>query len=106
MEGSGDTECSKTCPSSGKNEADEDENEDERKADDQKRKDGGSSSSSTVEENENKPSVRPYIRSKMPRLRWTHDLDLRFVHAVERLGGQESKLSFFPALLKSSGLVN
>ena len=97
MEGSGDAECSKTCPSSGETEADEDENEDEGKIDDDhKQKDGGTSSnSSTVEENEiNKPPVRPYVRSKMPRLRWTPDLHLRFVHAVERLGGQESKLSF------------
>ncbi|XP_017698352.1 uncharacterized protein LOC103707382 [Phoenix dactylifera] len=35
------------------------------------------------------PRVRQYIRSKMPRLRWTPDLHLSFVHAVERLGGQE-----------------
>uniref|UniRef100_A0A165YXN1 Myb-like domain-containing protein n=1 Tax=Daucus carota subsp. sativus TaxID=79200 RepID=A0A165YXN1_DAUCS len=34
--------------------------------------------------------VRQYVRSKMPRLRWTPDLHLAFVHAVERLGGQES----------------
>lgn len=33
--------------------------------------------------------VRPYVRSKMPRLRWTPDLHLTFVQAVERLGGQE-----------------
>nr|XP_027086367.1 transcription repressor KAN1-like [Coffea arabica] len=92
MEGSGDAECSKTCPSSGETEADEDENEHEGKIDDDhKQKDGGTSSnSSTVEENEiNKPPVRPYVRSKMPRLRWTPDLHLRFLHAVERLGGQE-----------------
>jgi len=56
-----------------------------------------SSSSSTVEEDEKKGngatsgSVRPYNRSKVPRLRWTPDLHLCFVHAVERLGGQESK---------------
>lgn len=60
----------------------------------------GSSSNSTIEENiinnnnhhQNKkpPTVRPYVRSKLPRLRWTPDLHLRFVHAVERLGGQES----------------
>nr|XP_010925633.1 uncharacterized protein LOC105048124 isoform X2 [Elaeis guineensis] len=35
------------------------------------------------------PTVRQYIRSKMPRLRWTPDLHLSFIHAVERLGGQE-----------------
>ncbi|KAK8642053.1 hypothetical protein V6N13_011415 [Hibiscus sabdariffa] len=33
-------------------------------------------------------SVREYVRSKQPRLRWTPDLHLSFVHAVERLGGQ------------------
>ncbi|KAL1359947.1 hypothetical protein AAHE18_04G142500 [Arachis hypogaea] len=56
---------------------------------------GGCSSNSTVEENNEKKSsstsVRPYVRSKLPRLRWTPDLHLRFVHAVQRLGGQESK---------------
>ncbi|TVU33226.1 hypothetical protein EJB05_25016 [Eragrostis curvula] len=35
------------------------------------------------------PSVRQYNRSKLPRLRWTPDLHMAFVHAVERLGGQE-----------------
>lgn len=39
------------------------------------------------------PSVRPYVRSKMPRLRWTADLHRSFVHAIERLGGEESKLA-------------
>ncbi|XP_020592198.1 uncharacterized protein LOC110032783 [Phalaenopsis equestris] len=34
-------------------------------------------------------TVRQYVRSKMPRLRWTPELHLSFVHAVERLGGQE-----------------
>ncbi|XP_052177333.1 two-component response regulator ARR10-like isoform X3 [Diospyros lotus] len=34
-------------------------------------------------------AVRQYVRSKMPRLRWTPDLHLAFVHAVERLGGKE-----------------
>ena len=56
----------------------------------------GSSSNSTIEENDQqkKPSVRPYVRSKLPRLRWTSDLHSRFVHAVERLGGQESNFLF------------
>ncbi|KAJ3692153.1 hypothetical protein LUZ60_012503 [Juncus effusus] len=35
------------------------------------------------------PSVRQYNRSKHPRLRWTPDLHMAFIHAVERLGGQE-----------------
>ena len=38
--------------------------------------------------------VRKYSRSKMPRLRWTPDLHLAFVNAVERLGGQERKIEF------------
>ncbi|XP_031101149.1 putative two-component response regulator ARR19 isoform X2 [Ipomoea triloba] len=33
--------------------------------------------------------VRQYVRSKVPRLRWTPDLHLCFVQAVQRLGGQE-----------------
>lgn len=58
---------------------------------------GSSSSNSTVEENNNSKktnsgSVRQYIRSKTPRLRWTPELHLCFIHAVERLGGEESKL--------------
>lgn len=35
--------------------------------------------------------VRQYVRSRLPRLRWTQDLHHCFVLAVERLGGQESK---------------
>lgn len=34
-------------------------------------------------------SVRQYNRSKVPRLRWTPDLHHCFVHAIERLGGQD-----------------
>ncbi|KAI4325159.1 hypothetical protein MLD38_030579 [Melastoma candidum] len=46
--------------------------------------------SATDEGNEKRTTtVRQYIRSKMPRLRWTPELHLAFVHAVERLGGQE-----------------
>lgn len=59
-----------------------------------RRKGGISSSSSTVEESEKKgasgsSSVRQYNRSKNPRLRWTPDLHRCFIHAVEKLGGQE-----------------
>ncbi|XP_024967351.1 putative two-component response regulator ARR20 [Cynara cardunculus var. scolymus] len=38
-----------------------------------------------------KGPVRQYVRSKMPRLRWTPELHHAFVNAIERLGGQESK---------------
>ncbi|KAK8551471.1 hypothetical protein V6N12_040109 [Hibiscus sabdariffa] len=34
-------------------------------------------------------SVRQYVRSKQPRLGWTPHLHLSFVHAVEKLGGQD-----------------
>jgi hypothetical protein len=36
-------------------------------------------------------TVRQYVRSKMPRLRWTPELHHCFVLAVERLGGQDSE---------------
>ncbi|OVA14264.1 SANT/Myb domain [Macleaya cordata] len=34
-------------------------------------------------------AVRQYIRSKVPRLRWTPDLHHCFIHAIERLGGPD-----------------
>ncbi|KAK1303321.1 putative Myb family transcription factor [Acorus calamus] len=34
-------------------------------------------------------AVRQYIRSKVARLKWTPDLHHCFVHAIEKLGGQE-----------------
>ncbi|KAM0942172.1 putative transcription factor MYB-HB-like family [Dioscorea sansibarensis] len=33
--------------------------------------------------------VRQYIRSKVPRLRWTPDLHYCFLQAIEKLGGQD-----------------
>ncbi|XP_042396909.1 myb family transcription factor EFM-like [Zingiber officinale] len=61
---------------------------------------GGNSSSNNKDEDEDEDKgegedqlgasrVRQYNRSKMPRLRWTPDLHLSFVHAVERLGGTD-----------------
>ncbi|XP_038684057.1 probable transcription factor KAN2 [Tripterygium wilfordii] len=47
----------------------------------------GNSSSNTKERTTT--AVRPYVRSKLPRLRWTRDLHLTFVRAIEKLGGQE-----------------
>lgn len=69
----------------------DEEDESEEKNESFEAKEGGSSSNSTVEESEKKPLVRPYVRSKMPRLRWTPELHLRFVQAVDRLGGPDSK---------------
>ncbi|XP_028794937.1 two-component response regulator ARR2-like [Neltuma alba] len=101
MEGRNEgSECSKTSPSGYNNfneleeacESESKTNEEEEGEEVKKNmnNNGGSSSNSTVEETtEKKPSVRPYVRSKMPRLRWTPDLHLRFVHAVQRLGGEE-----------------
>lgn len=88
MERSQETKCSKTSSDSYPNEEGEEESESKEVLE---LKDGGSSSNSTIEESDKKPSVRPYVRSKMPRLRWTNDLHLRFVQAIEKLGGQESK---------------
>ncbi|KAI3466742.1 hypothetical protein Pfo_023405 [Paulownia fortunei] len=45
--------------------------------------------SKSKEGNQKKSTVRQYIRSNMPRLRWTPDLHRSFLHAIERLGGQE-----------------
>jgi SHAQKYF class myb-like DNA-binding protein len=59
---------------------------------------GSSTTSSTTEEEgsgesrrrtSSSSSVRPYVRSKNPRLRWTPELHLSFVRAVDRLGGQD-----------------
>lgn len=44
-------------------------------------------------------NVRQYVRSNMPRLRWTPDLHLSFVRAVQRLGGPHStNIVFFSFL--------
>lgn len=93
---SGRSECLKTSPSNQNDDqggiSESGENDDESN----KTQNGGSSSNSTIDESEKRgSSVRPYVRSKLPRLRWTPDLHLRFVHAVERLGGQESEFFFF-----------
>ncbi|KAJ4840518.1 hypothetical protein Tsubulata_000460 [Turnera subulata] len=70
------------------------DDEEEEGNEESKTKDSTASSScnSIVEEGEKKDSsngVRQYVRSKVPRLRWTPDLHLCFVQAVERLGGHE-----------------
>jgi hypothetical protein len=59
---------------------------------DKRTEENSANNATSAERNGLRPTVRHYVRSKMPRLRWTPDLHLSFVHAVERLGGQESKL--------------
>ncbi|XP_022739111.1 uncharacterized protein LOC111291569 [Durio zibethinus] len=55
----------------------------------EKRTEGSSSNNNIGEGGSDRRTVRHYVRSKLPRLRWTPDLHLSFMHAVERLGGQE-----------------
>ncbi|KAJ8427136.1 hypothetical protein Cgig2_021392 [Carnegiea gigantea] len=89
-------ECSKMDNQTDLGPGEDDQDEDEENAQEMTKYGGGSSSSnSTIEEvihdkKPNSPTVRPYVRSKTPRLRWTPDLHLRFVHAVQRLGGQDN----------------
>uniref|UniRef100_A0A1J3GUA0 Putative Myb family transcription factor n=1 Tax=Noccaea caerulescens TaxID=107243 RepID=A0A1J3GUA0_NOCCA len=102
------SENSKTCPPNNfkattKNEDDKDEEDDEGEEDEEERSgDQSPSSNSYVEESgnphhhnhhdqikKNGGSVRPYNRSKTPRLRWTPELHLCFLQAVERLGGPD-----------------
>lgn len=73
------------------------EDEEEEDDDESKTRTSASSSNNVVEEGDQRKAssssgVRPYVRSKVPRLRWTPDLHRCFVQAVERLGGQESKI--------------
>lgn len=82
-------------------EVDDDDDDDDDEGGDQEEsshKNGASSSNNSIVDESNSledgkkgnsASVRPYVRSKVPRLRWTPDLHLCFIQAVERLGGQE-----------------
>ncbi|KAL2340585.1 hypothetical protein Fmac_008525 [Flemingia macrophylla] len=93
--------CSQKCSSFDLNEelaCSEDNNSDTEEGyevtamENEKEKDDGTSgnrSSTSREGSERRGTVRQYVRSKMPRLRWTPELHHSFVHAVERLGGQE-----------------
>ncbi|AEC09803.1 unnamed protein product [Arabidopsis thaliana] len=99
------SENSKTCLSNNikattKNEEDKDEEDDEEGEEDEEERSGDQSPSSNSYEEEsgshhhdqnkkNGGSVRPYNRSKTPRLRWTPELHICFLQAVERLGGPD-----------------
>jgi hypothetical protein len=54
---------------------------------------GGGAGDSSRRNPSSSSSVRPYVRSKNPRLRWTPELHLCFLRAVDRLGGQDRKRS-------------
>ncbi|KAK9051645.1 hypothetical protein SSX86_028273 [Deinandra increscens subsp. villosa] len=65
------------------NEVASSEEDNDLSAEDGEKPDDGSSSKNR------KGPVRQYVRSKMPRLRWTPELHHAFVNAIERLGGQD-----------------
>ena len=93
MKGSDSFEGSKSSYSDKKVGQDEGDEEEVDGISFKSKNEGQSTSNSSIEENKKKAangSFRQYIRSKMPRLRWTPDLHLCFVHAIERLGGQDS----------------
>lgn len=50
-------------------------------------------------------AVRQYIRSKVPRLRWTPELHHCFVHAIERLGGHKSQFLIMIFSFSSFSLI-
>ncbi|PRQ29172.1 putative transcription factor MYB-HB-like family [Rosa chinensis] len=54
---------------------------------------GNINSNAATISNSSRVKVRPYVRSKLPRLRWTPQLHLSFLHALELLGGHESKFA-------------
>ncbi|KAH0882437.1 hypothetical protein HID58_058533 [Brassica napus] len=96
------SENSKTCPSNNfkATTKKEDNKDDENKDEEARSVDQSPSNNSYVEESgshhhnkdqikKNGGSVRPYNRSKTPRLRWTPELHLRFLQAVEKLGGPD-----------------
>lgn len=69
---------------------DEDDGSDRKRAEEEKAPESVGFKNGTEEP---RKTVRQYIRSKFPRLRWTTELHYSFVSAVERLGGQESNKS-------------
>ncbi|CAI9288126.1 unnamed protein product [Lactuca saligna] len=74
---------------------DDDDDDDERHEGNKAKSSESSGNNSVVDQVEGEKMdastrVRQYVRSKMPRLRWTPELHLIFVRAVERLGGQEN----------------
>ncbi|KAL9843935.1 putative transcription factor MYB-HB-like family [Arabidopsis thaliana] len=60
--------------------------------------------SSMEDEDQITNNVRQYIRSNMPRLRWTPDLHLSFVRAVQRLGGPDTTPKLVLEMMNLKGL--
>ncbi|KAG5567035.1 hypothetical protein RHGRI_002564 [Rhododendron griersonianum] len=88
----------KLNPSEREEDQDHDEREEEEGCDENKPKASESSSNTISDDQEgdddrkkviSSGGVRPYMRSKVPRLRWTPDLHLCFLQAIDRLGGQQ-----------------
>ncbi|CAN6814913.1 unnamed protein product [Brassica oleracea] len=78
---------------------DEEEDEEERSADQSPSKnsyleENGSHHHNNDQIKKISGSVRPYNRSKTPRLRWTPELHICFLQAVERLGGPDRDQRF------------
>jgi hypothetical protein len=46
---------------------------------------------SVAEFKRDRSNVRPYVRSSTHKLKWTRELHLSFMRAVNRLGGKDSK---------------
>ncbi|KAF7154623.1 hypothetical protein RHSIM_Rhsim01G0239300 [Rhododendron simsii] len=77
---------------------DHDKREEEEEGCDENKPKASESSSNTISDDQegdndrkkviSSGGVRPYMRSKVPRLRWTPDLHLCFLQAIDRLGGQ------------------
>ncbi|KAL5801129.1 hypothetical protein ACOSQ3_032761 [Xanthoceras sorbifolium] len=86
-----DNKVEKICRSSISNNSSSSVDHDQENHDYQKNKACAASftSSTSSSSSSSSGSTRQYNRSKTPRLRWTPELHLCFVHAIQRLGGQE-----------------
>lgn len=77
----------------------EEDDDDEEEKEEKEEKAASNSTSSSCSGKSKK--LRPYVRSKTPRLRWTPELHFSFVHAIQRLGGQDSESSILALILFS-----
>ncbi|KAL7149638.1 hypothetical protein ABFS83_05G054700 [Erythranthe nasuta] len=66
---------------------------------------GRNNNNSHNSNNNNNNGVRQYVRSKVPRLRWTPDLHHCFIHAIHTLGGQHTTPKLVLQLMDVRGLT-